>query len=1835
MTGPYVGGSYDQRYGSQSDIARQEYEQFLARQRQLMDGILSTAHLQQQMDTAHQQAGRPQPANPMLPQDQSFLESFFQMPQFGQGPGGQLRPAARDELIAQARFWDIDNPENIDPAQLQQMIHQRRLQMPRDQQTTAGSASLAFLGAASEAGTATSRLIGNIFGDIGKIPFAGPALSKILGSEEAKRWMYDLSQQTSEFTEAARAAQPLSDMGAFDVLVASGKVGGYALPAMVVWNTIGAAAGYVPEAWAARVASPIVRAAIHGGLTGTVLEAGSDEPIGSKVFNIGLGMAFGASTAIPKIAGIVGMGGVGAAVGGQVGDTPEERTRHAIEGGIAGMIVGAAPLAIGAAAKIRQDIKSPFDMKVDAAVQAAPGGNRGGPGGPGGSGPRVQQAQARIISEPQLYEGPDYTVGEPELLVRSEPVGQIGQPEPTPQGPTLLGPIPNEPPPRPDIPSDSPWTIEPLTHEEAAATGDVMSKQATIMESATLPQALAKAEIGDAQVVQAARDLNPAGVSIVRGVMTPLRVIEEAGPGVTFVQRPNGWDALVGDVTPKQVKEFTDYGVFTGQKVVTATTGIEAEITGFSRGMVTLKREGGPPLRMRPENILPSRFSGPVVKAPDLWQGFKQDLLSYMNYEAEGAGMTPVLDMNDPRVPGMLAERMGDFLTRNGITDPAVRQAVDADFNHRWVQDLRELDYETKNLQDELLNAAVEAHNEVEASDSHHIVQSLEEVAEKRGFIWLTKPEQGGVLKDTINPGAPEVPLETDEAAREFLARTDRTLPDYTPASDVPLDVANMVPADLGREPRLATEDFADNLKATVTRANTEDVAEVGDLILGAGGGGGMGTLPPGGPPAGGYQPGGRGETLPEQFARMRRSDPSKVHALQEQFKGLLDNHLRYTRYAMLNGERMLTETGLDAGRMWKHYDDLAVAHDQAAREGAQWLNEWGDIMRQFPRKILRDGTVTRTHEIQDTNARISTWDQLRRLSKYEYDEATVARIIKADDLITDFNHRFFTNLVGDPAYALTMDREIYRYMSHVRARQAQGIQDPYAVPGMNPNVEFFAEHARQNNLQFRVMDARELGNHMVRAAMFKKYEAGPWQQAVEAWHLDRPLEEGNSPIPLPFRQYMADYLQLSRFGFDPRGELAVRGIQSVMGRVLKTPVTMREAQHMLNMPSGAMYMSMLAGRASIFFRDAIQPLMALAKVEMPYMGSTYGKVLKGAGQRISRTDENVLRDMYQRGLQGGWIQQENPNLEAAGFFEEQPNLRENELLHLTPEQAARRELLASIGDRTADLPAWLVRPSESRLSTLKWYAKEGQLNRLVVGESAYQQAKTYLSVLRGSTADAVLNLDPTREIGYDKFAERAFFSSFEPPIQRALKELVAAGDDEGAAMMFAREVSNWSQFKYGRKEVPSALRGNIGRYLSMFGSWTGQFLEATNSALSNGSTRHKVRFGMTVGAVSSAMYLLKHETGWSFDKWAWVPQAFQYAGSPFLEMAARGVAALGGAVNQSQGRPASEFERAALKEEVGTPLIGTALEFLPWTGYIRSGQEYSNAMHGTNPLEQIARYTITGDRGSRIDVQRQIEEMVRREGHVPEGTLSPNGGLMPGRPGSGYGMPHGGYAYPGTEQVAQPQNTLPPNSGVQDTDRVYMKNGYMVYDSPNTSRDGKVPTHRLDAPSGRQPNETWEQYEARVLSTPLSAFPPEAFQPINDPNLLRPEVRQKVDSLIAGAARDHIKLAINETYRPQVRQELLFQEGRVRGSNPVTWTLTSDHTTQGAADLVPLGRSSREQQDGYNWIQANGPKYGFKVLGDSDPGHVAVPYGMELQHQQPIAQVHPFGNNPGAGAMP
>ena len=1088
----------------------------------------------------------------------------------------------------------------------------------------------------------------------------------------------------------------------------------------------------------------------------------------------------------------------------------------------------------------------------------------------------------------------------------------------------------------------APYNAAPLDAAGAQDVAASVTKQATIMESATLPEMAAKPEVTTSDAVSAAKRTNPGGTSVLQDVGDALQVLEDH-PDVRFVQRNGKIDALIGEFTDEIAQEYQEFGMYTGQSAMTAR-GIEGEIMHINgRGMVTLKRPSGPPLRVKSENLLPGKFGDPQRSAPDLWNQFKASLLRYVNEEAGPAGMAPADSIWDVRAQETMQQHLSDFMDARGINDPGDRQVIDTYMNQRFVQEAQDLDPEMRDLQASIGDAATAAANEREFSEEDLPV-SIEEVAQSKGFVWITDPGTGGgSAKDILNPeGGWEVPFQSEDAGQEFLHNVNRTAPDVSPAGDAPVEVMESAPADGDLEPRHGVEEFADLIS---------------DHLQGFGAGGGA---PPEEPPTGGPALGpdewaripGNAEKLGAQFQRLRKEDHAKLDALREQFKS---NVFRYTRYLMQKGEEALNEAGITMGRMWMHYDNLETARTKADYEARPWLDEYGDIMRQFTSKIIRKGDVTRIHEIEDTNARMAAWWRLK--DKYGYSDAKIKQFIAADEKLADFNHRWFQYLVDDPNYGLTREREIFRYMSHVRARQARGdtgdVFDPEGF--LSPYTEYFAEFAREGNLQFRVMDARELGNYMVRAGMFKKWQSGPWQELVSAWQDPR--------VPSEFQDIMLGHARLMKFGYDGRGDLLVNGTQWMLKRFFNVVATSREVSNLINVPVSGMYRALLGGRTSIFFRDAIQPLFALAKVRTDVMAGVYRDVMHGTG-------ENSFSAMRQRGLEGGWITPDAPAMEAAGMFEQQPGLRQNELLNLTPAQARIREVLASVGDVFRD--AHRLRALDRATNTLTLYGKEQGINRMIVGESAYRQATTALSEYRAAELTAILNRDPSMAMTYQDFADRSFFSSFSKPIQRRLQELVDAQQDDEAAKLFARQVADWSQFKYGRREQPQIVRGSFGRLAYTFGNFTGQFAEAVAQAATSGSAnpvaraRQASRALMVIGAVSYGLHELEQKTGWGFSKWAW-PNAFKFAGSPVLGAAADAYQAASGAIALSEGRTPSLSQAGALQQiQSGSPGLQALTNVFPYTGYLRTGTELYRASQGTTPVQQAARYLVTGDRGSR-----------------------------------------------------------------------------------------------------------------------------------------------------------------------------------------------------------------------------------------------------------------------------
>lgn len=168
--------------------------------------------------------------------------------------------------------------------------------------------------------------------------------------------------------------------------------------------------------------------------------------------------------------------------------------------------------------------------------------------------------------------------------------------------------------------------------------------------------------------------------------------------------------------------------------------------------------------------------------------------------------------------------------------------------------------------------------------------------------------------------------------------------------------------------------------------------------------------------------------------------------------------------------------------------------------------------------------------------------------------------------------------------------------------------------------------------------------------------------------------------------------------------------------------------------------------------------------------------------------------------------------------------------------------------------------------------------------------------------------------------------------------------------------------------------------------------------------------------------------------------------------------------------------------------------------------------------------------------------------------------------------------------------------------DSVYIKSGREVLDTATRWADGRTATHRLEDLEGIVPaGMSIADYEADVLARPASSFLSVSDTALNDLDALEPDAAQGLAALIAALEEEGYGVTVNETLRPQARQEKLFRQGRADDGNIVTWTLSSDHSSGRAADLRIEG------DGGYQRAWALAEEMGVRSMGAMDPGHFAV----------------------------
>ena len=110
-----------------------------------------------------------------------------------------------------------------------------------------------------------------------------------------------------------------------------------------------------------------------------------------------------------------------------------------------------------------------------------------------------------------------------------------------------------------------------------------------------------------------------------------------------------------------------------------------------------------------------------------------------------------------------------------------------------------------------------------------------------------------------------------------------------------------------------------------------------------------------------------------------------------------------------------------------------------------------------------------------------------------------------------------------------------------------------------------------------------------------------------------------------------------------------------------------------------------------------------------------------------------------------------------------------------------------------------------------------------------------------------------------------------------------------------------------------------------------------------------------------------------------------------------------------------------------------------------------------------------------------------------------------------------------------------------------------------------------------------------------------------SDTDALNPDFRARLGRVISRMHDEFGKdVQLVEGFRTQSRQDFLYDQGRTRPGDVVTWTKSSKHTLGLAADVMIDG--SYTDATGFQQLAQIAAQEGLRTLGAKDPGHIELP---------------------------
>lgn len=1107
-----------------------------------------------------------------------------------------------------------------------------------------------------------------------------------------------------------------------------------------------------------------------------------------------------------------------------------------------------------------------------------------------------------------------------------------------------------------------------LSYEDAVEEARNLTKQDVVMRDPELHTKVSQPRFGDPDVVasivrngesiRAAAIMTPEGL-VVEGTMH-VDAYENAGLGEIY------------DLDPQNIVEgfVTTSGRFVDRQEAWQIAAAQGQMTDRAASTTMVPDEGLHSLDLDDTN---------EVLAGEHYKDFRDWALMQINNEAQAAGI-PSIAWTDDAMSSQLPRLIDEWLAGQGFT-PHMKRVLDRVFNDLRVADFKALAPEDAKFADDIAAAVRSAELPGPVAPI-----SIEDLAEAKGFVFEAAPGNGGLLRHTLSEL--EVPVDSDAAARAFLANYQVEPPDITPAVpgvELLADGAgggpggsSLPPTWRGGEPQQVS---SLTRQARRIGRDLEDFIHEGIHIPPSGGGpgGGGGGRPPGGDDGSGFEPednplllkaGNIRTELGRQFAAI---DPARKHKLWELMRtmdGFTGEFLMPHEHLTMKITAELQELGVDAISLWAQLRSIKDGIVRAHNEGVPWFQGWDEITSLFRSHLLYEGTAARIEEIPNWN------DKLRAMQEAGYSE----REMQAQAQIRPF----FDRLWGEANLSGASVDYLFDYIPHVRRNLARNVVNPYKVSGMPPEFEFFAEYARHNAMQFREMDLRNLGTHWIRAWMFQKHIHADYSIAREAWQ--------HPEIPDQLRTFVNGWLELVMKGHNAEQDILIQGTRNILNSV-GIPVTDGEVYRLYGGTFANIYRAGLGWRPDVWFRDGIQPLMAAPIVGFDNVGSAYKAFFRGT------TAER--KAMWEWSLNAGIVERGQVQIPSAEVFERAavesattPPTRA-QLAHLPAEEAeriiregvpvfnpsmmARRRLARKTMGFLRDLTPrkWRGGIQGTGLDPLLPYTSLGQLNRLIAGEAGRRAASAALVRFRAGVTDLA---GLTMESG---------MAHFPRAVRRQGEHLLAIGDDEGFIRMMAGKVAD-TQFRYGMREAPKGLRKTFGRMAAMFGTFTQQYAYHIWDGLRHSATpAARARFGLRHLAIMGSIGLAGKTLGWDLSKWMW-HKSLAFAGGPLASQAAAALGTGMGVVRRAMGEePTMEQEAATSTFFRNNTIRGGVGMVFPYAGGLRTLGLYEQTWR-TAP-SQLPEAVITGNAGLDRDLQDWLDSLQYPAGPVD----APGAGLQ------------------------------------------------------------------------------------------------------------------------------------------------------------------------------------------------------------------------------------------------